>query len=255
MFEIVFEIAGAKLWKTAGEKLLGVWTGLNIFRWRFGAFFELFVSLFASLLETRKPTQNPEIPPPKKAAFMRTFSESSRERLPSLGSQHPSPNVKTFCKFEPQIWLEIITSRDAKSACFKSSRTSCREIILGIFWPNFGQKRSHHVMDASCRFFSVTRVRNPAEIVQKNSFTWTFYFRWIFSGGFSSCELFVLQLKTFRGNFVGCGFLCLQLEASCLQWSFFTYSSQVYNFSFSAYSWSLFAYSPLRASNKGLKGL
>ena len=29
---------------------------------------------------------------------------------------------------------------------------SCREIIFGIFWPNFGQKRSHHVMDASCRW-------------------------------------------------------------------------------------------------------
>ena len=72
-----------------------------------------------------------------------------------VGSQHPSPNVKTFCKFEPQIWLEIITSRDAKSACFKGSRTSCREIIFGIFWPNFGQKRSHHVMDASCRFGSL----------------------------------------------------------------------------------------------------
>ena len=56
-----------------------------------------------------------------------------------------------FCKFEPQIWLEIIISRDAESACFKGSRTSCREIIFGIFWPNFGRKRSHHVMDASCR--------------------------------------------------------------------------------------------------------
>ena len=67
-----------------------------------------------------------------------------------MGSQHPSPNVKTFCEFEPQIWLEIITSRDAKSACFKGSRTSCREIISGNFWPNFGQKRSHHVMDAYC---------------------------------------------------------------------------------------------------------
>ena len=60
--------------------------------------------------------------------------------------------MKTFCKFEPQIWLEIITSRDAKSACFKGSRTSCREIIFGIFWPNFGQKRSHHV---------IWRVPNP----------------------------------------------------------------------------------------------
>ena len=54
-----------------------------------------------------------------------------------LGSQHPSPNVKTFCKFEPQIWLEFITSRDAKSACFKGSRTSCREINFGIFLAKF----------------------------------------------------------------------------------------------------------------------
>ena len=70
---------------------------------------------------------------------------------PVMGSQHPSPNVKkTLCNFEAQIWLEMITSRDAKSACFKGSRTSCREIIFGIFWPNFGQKRSHHVMDAFC---------------------------------------------------------------------------------------------------------
>ena len=57
--------------------------------------------------------------------------------LAHMGSKHPSPNVKTFCNFEPQIWLEIITSRDAKSACFQGSKTSCREIIFGIFWPNF----------------------------------------------------------------------------------------------------------------------
>ena len=62
---------------------------------------------------------------------------------PSLGSQHPSPNVKTLCNFEPQIWPEIITSRDAESTCFKGSRTSCDVIIVGIFGPNFGQKRSH----------------------------------------------------------------------------------------------------------------
>ena len=70
---------------------------------------------------------------------------------PKMGSQHPSPNVKTLCNFEPQIWPEIITSHDAKSACFEGSRTSCREITFCIFWPNFGRKRSHHVMDASCR--------------------------------------------------------------------------------------------------------
>ena len=56
-----------------------------------------------------------------------------------LGSQHPSPDVITLCNFETQIWLEIITSRDAQSACFKGSRMSCTEIIFGIlggkFWP------------------------------------------------------------------------------------------------------------------------
>ena len=60
-----------------------------------------------------------------------------------IGSgQHPSPNVKTLCNFETQTWLEIITSRDAKSTCFKGSRTSCREIIFGIFGAEFRQKRS-----------------------------------------------------------------------------------------------------------------
>ena len=56
-----------------------------------------------------------------------------------MGSQHPSPNVKNLCNFETQIWLEIITSRDAKSACFKGFQTSCTEIVPGVFcakiWP------------------------------------------------------------------------------------------------------------------------
>ena len=60
--------------------------------------------------------------------------------------------VPDFCNFEPQIWPEIITSRDAESTCFKGSRTSCDVILFGIFWPSFGRKRSHHVMDASCRW-------------------------------------------------------------------------------------------------------
>ena len=35
VFGIVFEAAGAKLWTSAGEKLLGSWTGLNFFWGRF----------------------------------------------------------------------------------------------------------------------------------------------------------------------------------------------------------------------------
>ena len=52
-----------------------------------------------------------------------------------MGSQHPSPNVKTLCNFEPQIRPEIITSRDAESTCFKGSKTSCDVILFGSFWP------------------------------------------------------------------------------------------------------------------------
>ena len=74
-----------------------------------------------------------------------------------MGSQHPSPNVKKMCDFEPQIRPEIITSRDAENTCFKGSRTSCDVISFGIFWPNVGRKRSHHVMDAS--FGKQKRVR------------------------------------------------------------------------------------------------
>ena len=81
------------------------------------------------------------------------FSEKRCEKETALlmGSQRPSPaNVKTLCNFETQILLDIITSRDAKGACFKGLRTSCREIIWGISWATFGQKRSCHVMDVSC---------------------------------------------------------------------------------------------------------
>ena len=45
-FETVFEIARAKLWKSAGEKLLGNWTGFKMFRGRFEVFFKFFISLF-----------------------------------------------------------------------------------------------------------------------------------------------------------------------------------------------------------------
>ena len=53
-----------------------------------------------------------------------------------MGSQHLSPNVN----FEPQIWPETITSRDAESTCFKGSRTSCDVINFVTFWPNFAGK-------------------------------------------------------------------------------------------------------------------
>ena len=57
---------------------------------------------------------------------------------------------KTLCNFEPQIWLEMIASRGARSACFKGSRTFCNVVISGVSLGLFGRKRSHHVMDVSC---------------------------------------------------------------------------------------------------------
>ena len=51
MSRVVFKrlpnlIGVAKLWKGAGERLLGRWTWLKHFRGRFGASFQLFISLF-----------------------------------------------------------------------------------------------------------------------------------------------------------------------------------------------------------------
>ena len=51
-----------------------------------------------------------------------------------MGSQHPSPNVKNPLRIRAANWLEMITSRDAKSTCFQGSQTSCAEIISGIFF-------------------------------------------------------------------------------------------------------------------------
>ena len=60
-----------------------------------------------------------------------------------MGSQHPSPNVKNPLRIRAANWLEIITSRDAKSACFQGSQTSCTEIVSGFCLPKFRRKRSH----------------------------------------------------------------------------------------------------------------
>ena len=61
-----------------------------------------------------------------------------------LGSQHPSPNVKNPLRIRAVNWLEIITSRDAKSACFEGSQTSCTEII-SVFCQNFQGRANHEV--------------------------------------------------------------------------------------------------------------
>ena len=90
-----------------------------------------------------------------------------------MGIQHPSPNVKNLCTFELQIWLEIITSRDAKSTCFKGSQTSCTEIFSGVFWPKFGRKRPHHVMDADCWSYPSFRnsyAINSSENIPRNDY-------------------------------------------------------------------------------------
>ena len=46
--------------------------------------------------------------------------------------KHGHQMWNTFCNFKPQIWLETITSRDAKSACVNDSWTSC-DVILFSF--------------------------------------------------------------------------------------------------------------------------
>ena len=58
----------------------------------------------------------------------------------TMCSQHPSPNVKNPLRIRAANWLEMITSRDAKSACFQGSQTSCTEIISGVFCQNLAEE-------------------------------------------------------------------------------------------------------------------
>ena len=57
--------------------------------------------------------------------------------------QHPSPNVKTICNFEPQIWPEPITSCNAEGTCFKGSRTSCEVIFFWRFLVQVSARKDH----------------------------------------------------------------------------------------------------------------
>ena len=78
-----------------------------------------------------------------------------------------SYQTRALSNFEPQSWPETITTRDAKSARLKGPRTSYREIISGISWPNHGLKRSHHVMDASCRQTNILSGKNQSSSKQQ----------------------------------------------------------------------------------------
>ena len=67
------------------------------------------------------------------------FSGGGRAGEGRMGSQHPSPNVKTFCTFRPQNWLEIITSRAVtKMLLLKAPR---HDHFWRFFGGNFSAKR------------------------------------------------------------------------------------------------------------------
>ena len=81
---------------------------------------------------------------------------------------------------------------------------------------------------------------------------------------FSRATLWVRSEKREHDIFGGCSLFCLQLEVSCLQWSFFTYSCvwdlfylqlQLFRLQFSlfAYSWSFFACSGKVHLTRGLR--
>ena len=73
--------------------------------------------------------------------------DKNRRKNPRQNSKRNNP-----LRVQATNWLEIITSRDAQSACFQGSQASCTEIISGVFLPKFDRKISHHEMDASCCF-------------------------------------------------------------------------------------------------------
>ena len=66
-----------------------------------------------------------------------------------------SDSAITIARFRPskqhpkrQLWLENITSHDAKRACFKGSRMLCAVWLSGICKGICGRKRLRYMMDA-----------------------------------------------------------------------------------------------------------
>ena len=110
----------------------------------------------------------------------RRFTARCKGDLPrqAIGQNRPTKGLHWAASIRHLMWKtfrdlpQIITSRDAKSACFQGSQTSCTEISSGIFWPNFGRKRSHHVMDASCRFTLALSNQLPAILCKLGVFQW-----------------------------------------------------------------------------------
>ena len=81
--------------------------------------------------------------------FPRAKPRSQEEYAPNSENGQPasvSPNVRTFCNFEPQIWLEMITSRDVPKVLVLKAQI---RLVMRSFLAFFDRKRSHHVMDAS----------------------------------------------------------------------------------------------------------
>ena len=99
---------------------------------------------------------------------------------------------KTLCNSEPQVWPEIITARDAKSTCFKGSRTSCEAIIfdvfLDVFWPKKIASRDGCVLLTSLReLVGMNSQLSPAFLhrttdLRSSEKSWE-DFRWLFAMG------------------------------------------------------------------------
>ena len=87
-----------------------------------------------------------------------------------MGSQHPSPNVKTVCNFGPNFWPEIITSHDAESTCFKGSRTSCEVMIFGFFWAKFWPEK---ITSRDGCFLPIIELQ--CQCLQNKSDSWAFF--------------------------------------------------------------------------------
>ena len=58
----------------------------------------------------------------------------------AMHSQHPSTDVKKLWNFKTQIWLEIITSRDAKMLVLKAPRRHVQKYVFGFFRRNLAGK-------------------------------------------------------------------------------------------------------------------
>ena len=155
-------------------------------------------------------------------------------------------SVKFLDSLESQanVQIRLYFSQSGGSLEYLGSLNSLESVENGFFWkdtfskrplfpnPTKKKRRLHELfreVNANFSLLPCDTSQEPNGELKKTCsderfLFWMDFFGWIFSSEVSLARGAVSRFLPICSIPFGCGFFCLQLEASSLQWSFFTYS-------------------------------